>query len=120
MTDQLPSDLAWNPDLALANVDGYLADLKELLGIWLRETPRLLSDIRDSLDHEHAKGLHLAAHTLRGGLYILGATNAASAAEALETSAASGQTVDGVELFSQLERELAPVTQQVTTFLNTH
>ena len=117
MTDQIPDGLVWNEQLALEIVDGCISDLKDLLEIWLRQSPRLLSDIRSALESHDAKKLHLAAHTLRGSLQIFCTDVDHSAAAALEAVGRIGQTPNEIDLFTKLEVEIALVTQQVVVFL---
>ena len=120
MTDRLPIDLRWDAELALANLDDCLEDLKDLLEIFLRQTPRLLRDIRSALENNDAQKLHIASHTLRGSLQILCADAAESLAGALETAGQQGRIADGTQLLPKLEEELAVITQQVQTYLATH
>lgn len=94
-------------------------DLKNLLKIFLRETPRLLSDIRTAVENSETQRLHLAAHTLPGSLQILCADDAEFKAGAMETAGKHDRTAVAVTLLPKLEHELAMITLQVTTFLNT-
>ncbi|MEI6541170.1 MAG: Hpt domain-containing protein [Planctomycetota bacterium] len=119
MTEPLQSDHGWNPERVLVSVDDCLVDLKNLLEIFLRETPRLLSDIRTAVENSEAQRLHLAAHTLRGSFQILCADDAELTAGAMETAGKHGKTAVAVTLLPKLEHELAMITLQVTTFLNT-
>ena len=64
MTDQMTASEGWEVKNALANADDRVSDLKELLEIWLRQSPKLLSQIRIALENGDAKKLELAAHTL--------------------------------------------------------
>lgn len=110
----------WDEKLAMANVDGNVQDLKELLEIWLRQTPCLLFDIRTALENNDHGSLHLAAHTLKGSLQILGIEAAVSISQALENAGRTELTSDGMNLLIQLESELNLVTPQILFFLNEH
>ncbi len=118
MNDQSQTGAAWDFERALANVDGYVEDLRDLLEIWLRLGPELLSDIRQALGSDDAQRLHLAAHTMKGSLQILGARCAASAAE-LEALAQTGQTTGGSEWLARLDDELQTLNPLISSFLKT-
>ena len=108
---------AWNLESALKGVDGCASDLRELLEIFLRQTPALMVDIRSALESHDAKKLHLAAHTLKGSLQILCADEACAVAAELEALGNKGQTDSGGQLLSKLDTELASVLKGITDFL---
>lgn len=117
MSDSLPMGPAWNLDSALKGVDGCVSDLRELLEIFLRQAPALMSDMRSGLESHDAKKLHLAAHTLKGSLQILCADDACAVAAELEALGNKGQTKSGEQLLSKLDTELARVLKGITEFL---
>ena len=75
---------------ALARVGGDADLLKELLGMFLEEYPRLLSQIRAGLDGHDAASVSSAAHQLKGLLAQFGAETARQAAYAVEQPARQG------------------------------
>ena len=117
MSDSLPMGPAWNLESALKGVDGCVSDLRELLEIFLRQAPALMSNIRSALESHDAKKLHLAAHTLKGSLQILRAGDACAFAAALEALGNKGQTDGGGQLLSELDTEMASVLKGITEFL---
>ena len=117
MSDSLPTGPVWDLELALKGVDGCVTDLKELLEIFLRQMPELVSDIRIALETNEADKLHLAAHTLKGSLQILCADAAEKAAADLETAGKKGQVTNGSEMLRKLETELARVREKSVEFL---
>ncbi len=110
----------WNEAIALANVAGDREILKELIEIWLRQTPRLSSDIIRAVQIENPDELHLAAHTLKGSLQLFGMDTAASVAAALENAGRTKNLAGGADLVHQLETELALVVPQVIAYQATH
>lgn len=118
MTDDSPKNACWSEQKALSNADGFVDDLRDLLKIWQRQTPRLVTDIRHALADDDDAKLHLATHTLKGSLQILGAEPAKAATEALETMAKSGQLTRGTELLVQLEDDLAKLSLEIEAYLN--
>jgi HPt (histidine-containing phosphotransfer) domain-containing protein len=118
MTDRSQTGPVWDAERALAYVDGYVEDLRDVLEIWLHQGPKLLSDIREALEGDDAQRLHLAAHTMKGSLQILGARSTASA-EALEALGQAGQTTGGSEWLARLENEFQILNPQISMFLET-
>ena len=109
---------SWNEQTALANVDGCVSHLKELLEIWLRQTPKLVSDIKKGLAEGDSDRIHLAAHTMKGSLQIIGADAAALLTESLEIAGRTAKISEGSELLNQLVSELSDVTAKVTAFID--
>lgn len=88
---------------ALARVGGDADLLRELVGMFLEEYPKLLSQIREGLDRQDAASASSAAHQLKGLLAQFGAEAARQAAYAVEQPARQGDlSVTGVN-FQVLE-----------------
>ena len=120
MQEQIPADLVWNTHSALLNVDGEVVDLKYLLGIWLKQTPQLMAEMRTALETSDGEKLHQAAHKLKGSLQILCAEDLCSAAVDLEDAGRKGQLGNGSQLFAKLESQITLLSQQVVNFLKTN
>ena len=75
---------------ALARVGGDADLLKELVGMFLEEYPKLLAQIREGLDAHDAASASSAAHQLKGLLAQFGAEAARQAAYAVEQPARQG------------------------------
>ena len=110
----------WNDTIALANVAGDQEILIELMEIWLRQTPRLLLDIKQAVQSDNPDALHLAAHTLKGSLQVFGMETAASIAAALEVAGRTRNLAGGADLERQLEAELALVVPQIIAYQAAH
>ena len=119
MTDPVPAGGAWTVQLALESVDGSEPDLRGLLEIWLRLSPRLLCDIRSALENDDAENLLLAAHTLKGSLLILCAEEACLYAAKLEAAGQKRQLSSAAGLLTKLEAEIAVISRLVTAYMNT-
>ena len=118
MSDAELSHRAWTVQLAMECVDGCESDLRELLEIWLRQSPLLLCDIRSALQNDEPEKLQLAAHTLKGSLQILCADAACEYAAALEFAGEKRMTASAACALPKLEAEIADLTQLITTYLN--
>ena len=75
---------------ALARVGGDADLLKELVGMFMEEYPKLLSQIREGLDRQDAASVTSAAHQLKGLLAQFGAEAGRQAAFAVEQPARQG------------------------------
>lgn len=113
-----PFTSGWNEQTALENTDGCVSYLKELLEIWLRQTPKLVSEIGEGLAEGNIERMHLAAHTMRGSMQVIGAELAASLAESLETAGRTGQTSEASELLNQLQSELRELTAKIEAYMD--
>ena len=118
MAEPSPVHEEWNVQLALECVDGCESDLRDLLLIWLRQSPDLLSSIRSALENDEPEKLQLAAHTLRGSLQILCADKACAYAAELEIAAKSRETASAAGVLPKLEIEIDDLTGLVITWLN--
>jgi len=113
-----PEERLWNESAALSNVGGDVADLKDLLHIWLEQVPNLLSDIESALQERNPERLYRAAHTLKSSLQLFGMDACVEVAESLEL-AGRMQHLDHCENGRlQLPRLIQKVTAQVRVFLN--
>jgi PAS domain S-box-containing protein len=84
---------------ALARVGGDADLLKELVGMFIEEYPKLLAQIREGLERQDAASASSAAHQLKGLLAQFGAEAARQAAYAVEQPARQGDlSATGVNL----------------------
>jgi two-component system, sensor histidine kinase and response regulator len=95
----------------LAPFDGDNELLKELAGIFLRECPRMLDEIRAALGAADSKALERAAHTLKGSVGNFAIPGPWETAQRLELLAKSGQLSGAEEIFHVLEQQIAQFNQ---------
>ena len=96
---------------ALARVGGDADLLKELVGMFLEEYPRLLTQIREGLDRQDAAAASSAAHQLKGLLAQFGAEGGRQAAYAVEMPARQGDlatTGANLQLLEAAMRRIHP------------
>jgi signal transduction histidine kinase/CheY-like chemotaxis protein/HPt (histidine-containing phosphotransfer) domain-containing protein len=86
-------------------VGGDAAVLKELIDSFLEDAPRLLADLRRSLDAGDAAGVRLAAHSLKSNGAEFGAQAFSDTCKQLETLAKADRLDDLGELPAQAEAE---------------
>ena len=94
------------PDL-LDRVDGDRDLLLDLVRTFCADAPRLLTDVRRSGARHDAKGLHGAAHALKGACSNFSAPGAVGAARAVEECGRLNDMENLDERIETLEREIA-------------
>ncbi len=108
------------PVLDRAAVLGRVSHDRELLGqvteMFLRECPRQLAALRQSLAQGDAAALVRGAHALKGTAGSLGATAAAWAALALETAGRRGDLDEGAATLAGLEAEVSRFREALTAW----
>jgi CheY-like chemotaxis protein len=82
---------AFSVDRALEAVGGERELLHGMIGIFMRQTPRVLADIDSAIDGGDAGALEAAAHKLKGSVAMFAAHAARAAAQRLEDLASAGE-----------------------------
>lgn len=98
---------AWDRVEALDRLGGDEELLRELSGIFLAESPKLLQKLRQGIAEGDVEGVTRAAHSLKGELGYLGAEVAVQAARKLEDMGHEKNLSNAAEVFALLEREFA-------------
>ena len=99
-----PPQIDWNG--ALRQVDGDPGLLQTIANAFLAEAPPYLASIEGAIQGKEGRVLQRAAHTIKGGFRLFGATEAYELAMQLEESGRGGQ-FDGVLETAQRLRELS-------------
>jgi signal transduction histidine kinase/DNA-binding response OmpR family regulator len=93
-------------EAALARVGDDPGLLRELIGIFRNEAPRLMTQIRQAIDAADARQLQQSAHALKGSAAVFGASAVCDLARKLEESGAAGNLAGSRETSTVLEQEL--------------
>jgi CheY-like chemotaxis protein/HPt (histidine-containing phosphotransfer) domain-containing protein len=101
---------------ALAAVDGDRDFLALLAQTFLRDCPRWLSEMEAGLANGETSRINRAAHSLKGGTYVLAAHNVTQAAERLEELAAGGNLPACVLAYPALAREVEQLRNSLSVF----
>jgi CheY-like chemotaxis protein len=96
----------FNRDDVLARVEGDRALLAELVDIFRVEHPRLLANLRRSVENGDAGGVQEAAHAIKGTVANFGAHAASEAARVLEVMGKEGVLTGAGAGIARLEREV--------------
>jgi two-component system sensor histidine kinase/response regulator len=100
----------------LERVGGDEDMLRELVGIFLDESPKTMTQLHRGVSNGDPKAIGDAAHALKGSLLILSADDAAQAALAVEKLARSGD-LSGLQ---QAMAQLAIEYQRLTTAMKSN
>jgi two-component system sensor histidine kinase/response regulator len=96
--------------------DGDAELARELVGIFLDDCPRLLSEIRESVMRGDGGALGLAAHTLKGTLGYFSNAGAVEAAQRLETMGVNDDLVGAREALAELEKTIERLQPSLAAF----
>jgi PAS domain S-box-containing protein len=96
----------WDPAIALKQIGGDEVLLKELVGIFLKESPQLVLRMEQALLNHDPKMLAEAAHCLKGELACFGAADTSAVALQLEQTGWAGGTDGGTELLAELKSQM--------------
>jgi PAS domain S-box-containing protein len=107
--DSAPTDNALDRHAVLEQLGGDGRLLRELIAVFLAESPRLCAEIADALAQRDASRLSRAAHTLKGAVSAFGAGEAVAAAEQLEQMGDRRDLTDAGEAVAHLEARMRSV-----------
>jgi two-component system sensor histidine kinase/response regulator len=105
------SPLNW--EHALATTEGDSDLLKQVLTSFIEESPLLLDQMHQALRDADPRALRRAAHTLKGGLQILGHTRARELAECLEEPEKCDQSDASRQMVEALREELNAILSEM-------
>ena len=95
----------------LARLDGDEEQLAELAGLFIQESPKLLSAIQQAIEQDDAQGLERAAHALKGSVGNFVIPTAVKAAQTLETMGREGNLAAADTAYAVLQEEIAGIVQ---------
>jgi signal transduction histidine kinase/CheY-like chemotaxis protein/HPt (histidine-containing phosphotransfer) domain-containing protein len=107
---------AWDFDQARARTAEDEVLLREIVKIFLEESPRLMERIEQALAENDAEQLERAAHSLKGQIRCLAAPEALSAAEKLDEKARLGDLSAAAEALVELDSAMARLDPQLRKF----
>jgi PAS domain S-box-containing protein len=108
-------DIDWKA--ALDYVAGDQQMLRDLIGIFLKEGPRWLSELHSALDRNQAAEVKRLAHNLKGSVRLFGSKSAFDAAFLLEQMSRSGNLSEAPAALADLEQSinrLLPLLRRLT------
>jgi len=107
MATETPIDPEAIENLRALNPDDDNAFLKEIIGIFLEDTPQRIAELKQCLSTFDQPKFTRAAHSIKGSASNLGATNVRTAAEKLEHQSRNSGLNGLDQLLASLESEFA-------------
>ncbi len=107
----------WNAALDATGEDTEL--LKELVAVFLEESPILIEQIQEGLEASNGPLVRRASHTLKGSLRIFEASAGVDLAFQLEKLGQQGELAGGDKLLADLKAYMARVTAELNEHLKT-
>jgi HPt (histidine-containing phosphotransfer) domain-containing protein len=104
-------------DEVLNQLGGDKQLLKELAGLFLKNSPKTLAALRHGVRAGDNDGVQAAAHTLKGTLSHLAAKDAVATAEELESRGRERNLEGAKDLIDRLERQVGEAQRQLEVFL---
>lgn len=101
---------------AMQRLGNDVALFQEFIGFYQEDCPRILGSLETAVVAQDAEGVHNAAHSLKGLVASLGATDVAAQAAALERSSRAGDLSDAPEGFAKLLTEIERLNQELAAF----
>jgi signal transduction histidine kinase/DNA-binding response OmpR family regulator len=91
---------------ALARVEGDVDLLKELVALFLKDLPEMLTNLREAVAARDASAIEIAAHKLKGSVGNFAAQPAFEAALKLEVLGRDGSLSEAEPAYAELENEI--------------
>jgi two-component system sensor histidine kinase/response regulator len=89
---------------------------EEFIGFYREDYPRLLETLRAAVKDKNAEAIHHAAHSLKGLVASLGATQVVHAASALERMGRARDLSEVDAAFRKLEAEIGHLNDDLASF----
>ena len=115
-SDEEADKIDWS--IALETVLGDRELLKEIVGAFLIECPRLLETIRISLDNDDVESRKIAAHTLKGSLRYFGVSHSYDLAFKLEQGGQEIRLSESREIFGELSKQLEHILPKLQGYFD--
>jgi two-component system sensor histidine kinase/response regulator len=97
----------------LARVGGSQELLREVIGLFLEDCPKLLAAVGDAVRRGDTEAVYRASHTLKGSVGNFDAHNAMQIAQRLEARAREGNLEAATTIFAALEVEINALLAQL-------
>ena len=107
---------AFDPSVALEQVDGDTELLEEIIQIFMTDHPKTMELISQALKEKNAQNLEHYAHSLKGSAGNFGASATVAAAFKLETIGRSGNLELAEGTFDVLQKEVSKLERELTEY----
>ena len=102
----------------LARVGGREDRLRRIIQVFLEESSRLMTDLREAMESGDGPRVKSAAHSLQGAAGIFGIPGVVEAARMLESMGQAGALNEAPEAFGRLEEEVHTLKSALAVLLS--
>jgi HPt (histidine-containing phosphotransfer) domain-containing protein len=106
----------WSPDQMIARLGGDEELTRQLVTLFLSECPRMMAQVRDSVEQGSADVIRRAAHAFKGSVSNFSTDGPTVTAFELESLGRDGTIAGAPALLAQLEREVDSLLDQLRAF----
>jgi HPt (histidine-containing phosphotransfer) domain-containing protein len=117
MTDLDKAKKEMDLDIALSHVDGDIQFLAELAELFLQDYPRLMEEMRHSIQQGHHSDLERAAHTLKGRLAFFGLNKMRDKLFGLEMMGRECNSANTSQALAEIESAMEPVLPEFASLV---
>jgi two-component system, sensor histidine kinase and response regulator len=103
---------------ALQSTAGDAALMREILAVFLEESPKMLADVHRAITEQDPVKLRRAAHTLKGSCGYFAARHAQAIAESLEHHSSAGDFEKARATLDELQNELRRIEPALRVYLH--
>lgn len=111
---------SFDPATLWERLNGDVELLRELVGIFSEESPRMLEHIGTAIKHRAFADVQNFSHKLKGSALQFSGRKAAALAASLEKLGARKSLEGAEQIFSDLEQEVANLTRSLESMMEEH
>jgi two-component system sensor histidine kinase/response regulator len=113
----ISEDKVFDIEAALARIDGDRELLIEVAGLFRRDCPKIVEDIRSAITRCDTRTLEREAHKLKGSVGALCAQPAFAVAQQLEAIGKRGDLAEAASICTLLEAEMTRLESELESFV---
>ncbi len=111
------SNESYDHGMVMERVGGDETLMREIVNIFVEESPVLLNEIEGAINLKDAKKLERSAHSLKGSVSNFSAKKAYDVAYQLEKMGHQGKVDDAQKVFKNLEKEIETLTRELCSHI---
>ncbi|MBX3414331.1 MAG: response regulator [Pirellulales bacterium] len=116
--DERESELVFDPQTALACVNGDAELLREIVGLFLDDAPRLIGELREAIDGADASSVRRVAHTIKNSVGYFGLKSTFERALELENMGRAAELAGADRAWQRLRSEVERLQPILAEFVN--
>jgi HPt (histidine-containing phosphotransfer) domain-containing protein len=106
----------WSPEQMIARLGGDEGLARQLVPLFMAECPRMMAQVRESVEQGSPDALRRAAHAFKGSISNFVTSGPTATALELETLGREERVAEAPAVLARLEREVASFLDQLRAF----